>query len=412
MRDPTVSPGDSSGHELLDNWRIILAGMFGMMVSAASLPTYAIGAFVLPLHAAFGWRPPAVQAGIIFAQGGCSIAGLIMGALAARLGIRTLALSGIFGVSIGFALAALNPGSLVVFYLTFGLVALLGAGSVPVVWSRVMTGAFDRRRGLALALTLTGTGVAGVFVPSLLVRAIGAYGWRAGFWLLAALPLVVGLPAVLAWLPGDRALAAGQGRVVQAPPSQGLALGRAVLSWRFWLLLGSVIMLYLGITGILPNVIPAMISKGMAPADAALVQSAYAVTLVLGRLGVGWLVDRFWAPAVAVASLVPAALGSFLLTGHPGFGVAVLAIALVGVAGGAELDMLAYLVSRYFGLRAFSAIYGLLYAVVAATGAMGPFAFAQLQQVTGSYDICFEVAALLFAGGGGAIVFLGRYPRW
>lgn len=395
--------------EFASEWRILVVAFAGMMVSAPVLASYAIGAFVLPLQDEFGWSRSEIQAGIIFAQGGCAICGLMIGAMAQRIGIRKLAISGLVGVSAGFSAAAMISNSLLQYYAALAMMALLGAGSIPVIWSRVITARFEQQRGFALALALTGTGLTGTMLPLILVAINGWLGWRAGFLVLAAMPLIVALPLVWRWLPasGPEDAPRPDHRRDQAG---GGGVNHALRTFRFWILLISIVCLYVGVTGILANVIPAMTSNGMSRTMAATVQSGYAFSLIFGRLGVGWLVDRYWAPAVAVVALTPAAIGSFLLAGGPSLEQALFGIALVGIAAGAELDLLAYLTSRYFDIRSFSGIYGILYAGVAAAGASGPFIFAWVQESSNSYDLCFYLASGLLAVGGLLLLALGRYP--
>ncbi|MEZ5750171.1 MAG: MFS transporter [Caenibius sp.] len=297
------------------------------------------------------------------------------------------------------------------FYAAFAALAFLGFGSIPVVWSRIVAEHFEARRGLALAIALSGTGLAGTIIPPLLVSVNAAFGWRTGFLLLALLPLITALPVAYFWLPR----AAPRSEATQDPANEvqpGVRFATALRDYRFWLLLISIIALYGSLTGILANLIPAMVSKGMTQANAALVQSGYAFPLIFGRLVVGMLVDRYWAPLVAAVVLAPAALGSALLTGEPSLVIALFAISLVGIAAGAELDLLAYLVSRYFGLRFFAHIYGVLYAGVAAAGAVGPVAFAWLAHRGENYDISFFICSALLGFGGLIVLLLGPYPSF
>lgn len=87
-----------------------------------------------------------------------------------------------------------------------------------------------------------------------------------------------------------------------------------------------------------------------------------------------------------------------------------MAAALVELAAGAELDLLAFLTSRYFGLKNYARTYGFIFAGVAIAGGVGPMTFANIHQLTGSYDTSFAIAAILFAIGGPCVLTLGRYP--
>lgn len=294
--------------ELSQHWRILLVAFVGLMMSAATLPTYAIGTFVIPLQAEFGWTRSEIQASVFFAQGGCALCGLFVGSLLSKIGVRKLVISGILGVSVSFFALAILPLTLPIFYLGFAGVAAFGCGTIPVVWCHLMTGTFAKRRGLALAIALTGTGIAGIFVPFLLASVIEQLGWRMGFVMLAALPVLIAMPLAVIWLSNS---AEGATVDVKGPSDNGTGyrFSEAIRSYRFYILCLSVVLIYLSITGILTNIIPAMTSRGMSAGNAAIVQSGYAISLIFGRLGIGWLVDRYWGPGVAALAITPA--------GHP-----------------------------------------------------------------------------------------------
>lgn len=393
--------------ELGRNWKLVLACTSGVMLGAMSIPIYTIGAFVKPLQEAFGWTRPQIQAAILVSQLGVGIGAVLCGWLLRRFSMRAMAMTGLFGIACGFALASRSAGSLIWFYAAYGLAALVGCGSGPVVWCRAITLRFEKQRGIALALALMGTGLAGLILPPLTVATVAAGGWRNAYLLLAALPLAIALPAAALQLRGfqrDEAQDHSQTR------AWGVTPGAAVRSHRFWLMLLSVVLLYLALAGLVPNLIPALEDKGLSPVEAASAQSSFAAALIVGRLGLGYLLDRYWAPLVAQLTLLPAALGCLILSGTPSPLAAMGAAALVGLASGAELDLLAYLAARYFGRRHFARIYGMLYFGVAAAAGSGPVAFATIYATAGGERLSFLIAAAFFVIGALALPLLGRYP--
>lgn len=404
------SSDEAAGAEFSTGWRLILASAFGVGFGSIGFVTYSIGAFIDPLGREFGWSRTEVQGAIAFGVGLGGFFAPVVGYMIDRYGGRAIALWGLVGVAIGYLLAGASQGSLWYFYGAYAAVALLGAGSGPVSWTRAIAGHFHRRRGLALALTLSGTGMAAIFVPPYSVYVVQNYGWRAGYMGLALLPIIALVLALFFFFPGRSSADDGAG-IVDGRSLTGLSLREAMASYRFWLLLASILAMYIGITGIVPNLIPALTDKGFTPAAAASIQSGYGVSLIIARLGIGWLLDRFWGPGVAAVTLTSPVVACLILMGEPGYGTAMLASVLVGAAAGAELDLLAYFAARYFGLRHYGRIYGLLYTGVALGAGVGPISFAYLSQVTGSYLASFQAVLALFAFGGVSILFLGRYPE-
>ncbi|WP_217705684.1 MFS transporter [Peristeroidobacter soli] len=417
---PTASPEAHTPHatvaaeqaELIGGWRLLLACVAGVAFGSIGFATYSIGAFVKPLEAEFGWSRADVQGAILFSMGLGGIAAPLAGMLIDRFGARLIALTGLIGAGIGFLSAAWATSSIWTFYLAYALVACLGAGSGPVSWTRAIAGQFQKSRGLALGLALSGTGVSAIFVPPYVVSLIESFGWRIGFVGLSLLPVAIALPiAYLFFRPRDTAMPK-PGSGVQATQQPGLTALEALRSYRFWVLMLSIIAMYLGITGIIPNLIPALTDRGYSPSAAAAVQSVFGLAVIFGRLLVGWLIDRYWAPAVAAAVLTPPVVACIIFLNDVPYAAYLFAALLAGMAAGAELDLLAFFTARYFGLRSYARTYSLLYAGVAVAAGIGPAAFAYVYEMTGSYNASFTLAAILFAIGGPCVLTLGRYPSF
>lgn len=398
--------------EIVAAWPLLLASALGVGFGATGFATYAIGAFIDPLGNEFGWTRSEVQGAIAFGVGLGGLAAPVVGGLIDRYGGRRIAIWGLLGVFAAYLMAATTPDNIWFFYLAYAAVAILGAGSGPVTWTRAVAATFEKRRGMALALTLSGTGLAAILVPPYAVFAIEHFGWRGGYVALSLLPMIA-LPLVLIYFhPGRPAKSSAPDAAMHAADPSGSTLGEAARSYRFWVLLASILAMYLGITGIVPNLIPALTDKGFSPSEAATVQSAYGFALIAARLGIGWLLDRFWGPGVAAVVLTSPVAACLILMGEPGFATAMLASILFGAAAGAELDLLAYFTARYFGIRHYGRIYGFLYTGVALGAGLGPFCFAYLSDLTGSYLISFQAALGLFLFGGCSILCLGRYPKF
>ncbi len=404
--------------EIRRGWLLILASGIGVICSSIVLPFYTIGALVKPLTAEFGWARADVQSAILFSSGLGALTAPVVGWLSDRYGPRRVALPCLFGLACGFFLAAAMDGSLWMFYVAYSAMALLGAGTTPITWTRAIAASFDRQRGLALGLTLTGTGICATLAPAYAVWLTESFGWRAAYVGIGLLPILLAGPIV--WYGfrvadvGTRPTASASARAsapATASPVWGLTLGEAVRGYRFWVLCASIMSIYLAVSGISPNLIAALTDKGFTPSDAATAQGVYGFSIIVGRLAVGFLVDRFWAPGVAVVSLSLPAIGCLILTGSPEFPWVIAAALLIGFAAGAELDLMAYFAARYFGLAHYSKIYGILYAILAVAGGVAPMLFARVYDVTASYDNSFLVATGLFVFGALIVLALGRYPR-
>ena len=111
-----------------------------------------------------------------------------------------------------------------------------------------------------------------------------------------------------------------------------------------------------------------------------------------------------------VSLLLPVAGCLLLANADPGFVLILVACSLIGLAAGAELDLMAYLTARYFGPRHYAKIYAVLYALLAVAGGVAPMLFARLYDRTASYTASFHVAAALLVVGAVLLPLLGRQP--
>lgn len=387
--------------ELASGWPLLLAATLGSGMGASSLIFYSLGVFVAPLQAAFGWTRGDVTSAMLFSSAGLVLAAPVLGFLIDRVGERRIALASIpCFAAVVFALSMLD-GNLQGFYLCFFLAAVLGCGTTPILYTRAVASHFDRARGLALGITLAGPGTAAVVLPPFIVGVIAGDAWREGFRVLALIALVA-WPLVWCWLrpvtaPGAAALAhAGIGR-------------RAALGSRiYWTLALSFALVAMAASSLVVHMVPMLKDTGLDAAAAARVASLIGVGVILGRLLIGWLIDRLFAPHVAAAIFAIAACGCVLLA-QGGAAEAPIAAFLIGFALGAEVDLMAYLTSRYFGLKHYGFLYGTVYSCFWIGIASGPALTGRLYDATGGYAIALWGIVALFAVGAAAALTLPRF---
>jgi len=131
--------------------------------------------------------------------------------------------------------------------------------------------------------------------------------------------------------------------------------------------------------------------------------------ILLGRLSTGWLLDRFFAPRVGACLFALSALGTFLLAGAHTLPAGIEGAALIGFGMGGEGDVTPYLLSRYFGLKSFSTLYGFSWTAYAIAGAVGPVIMGRAFDATGSYGALLVQLAAVTLVAGGLLLLLPRY---
>jgi len=389
----------------------LFAAMIGVACGASPLPFNVLPLVIGPIHAEFGWTFVQISLGITVFGVIASFLAPVFGGFADRFGVRRVALVSLAAFALIFALFWFTPKSLPVYYALWALAGVVGIGSTPVTWSRAISLWFYRQRGLALGIMLIGTSLAGIIVPQLAHVAIDRGGWRLAFPALALLPLLVALPLGLALFREPRADEVPPGLARADGSVAGLTLREAMRTRRFWLLFASIAMIALAYGGAHIHMAEIVKLHGHSAGQAAGVIGVVALGILAGRLTIGFLFDRFWAPGVAFPALLLPALACLLLAGT-GTDLALLRAGgfLLGFAAGTESDVIAYLAARYFGMAHYGRIYGWLYIPFGLGSAISPILYGAARDATGNYDVMLHAAMLLFAVGGGLLLLLGRYP--
>ena len=269
-----------------------------------------------------------------------------VGWLADRIGVRRVALGSLTGLGLAFMALGLQQGQLWEFWLNWFFISLFGTGTLAITWTRPLTHAFRAGRGLALGLSLLGTGVIGIFGPPAARALIDAVGWRLAYVCLGAAPILIAVPTTLLFFRDP----------APTGPSHGAKpLPAPLRDPRLWLLGFAFLLIAGGVSGTITNLIKAVTAEGVSRADAVAAASLVGVFVIIGRVSCGALIDRFWAPGVAAIFVaMPATACALLASGPARPGVAAISAALIGLTAGAEFDLLPFLIGRYLPLERYT----------------------------------------------------------
>jgi len=413
------SARDTSGRqEFRRGWGVVLAAMLGIGLGLSPVPFYTIGMLAPELNKAFGWEFSAMLVGLPIMTLGVLVASPLVGLLADRFGVRRVALVSIVLFSLSFMAFSMNQGSIELFYLNWGLMALFGAGTLPITWTRAVNNRFDLHKGLALGLSLLGTGIFGCLVKPLTAWLIADFGWRTAYVAIGALPLLIALPVALLWFRDadddlSNAVQRREAQAQRAAAAPGMSFRESLRDYRFWLLAFSFTLISFAVGGLIPNMENILKVAGFGRSDVVALVSLIGLSVTVGRIAGGWLIDRLWAPGVAFVMISLPALACYLLAADSlSVGSARLAIVLVGIAAGIEYDLMAFLVARYFGMKSYGAIYGAQYGFFAFGAGLAPVVFGKAFDKAGSYDSVLLLAAVMLFLGALALLGLGRYRNF
>ncbi len=401
-------------NEFKQGWRTLLACAVGNGSGLSGLAYYTIGIFVVPLVTAFGWKRGETSIAASFLIVGTAITAPIIGSMIDKFGARRVALISMFAISVGYACLTQLGGNIAMFYAAWLLISLAGGGTTPVVWTRTVNIWFDKGRGLALGLALAGSGVAGVAAPVLIANVIATKGWEAGYIALGLFIFFVSLPLLYIFFrdhkPGESHDAPATTGSQHLP---GLTLDEARKEIAFWKIAIGFFFVAGVISAMMVNLVPLLIDRGVPQVEAAGIASIMGIAVLGGRVGIGFLLDRFHAPAIARLLLCLSALGCFLLSlsNTPEWVVAISVLSL-GFAAAAEVDLVAYLSSRFFGMKSYGKIYGWQLSSFYAGAALGPLGAGLAYDYFQSYMpmLYFSVACLIF--GGIVIGTMGKAPNF
>ena len=398
-------------------WRVLLLSVLGIAISINAVLLYGFGTLVLPFETTFGWSRSAQQVAITFLYGGAVIGLQAVGWLNKVFGIQRVTVVSLLLMSLGYlACTQLIGGSIWTLYLMFAILPIIGMGALAVTWTQLINLWFVEDRGLALAIGLSGTGITAVVAPNMMAWSIEQYSWQAPFVLLACLNLLL-IPVSLLWfrLPQQDSSADMQAEQADARAlaSRGVDFREGLTAPKFWICNLALGLVVSAVVGIVTNTIPILIDAGFAMSEAALIFSFFGFSLITGRLIVGYLLDRLWPPGVAACSLILPAVGCMIfLSGADSFAMLALAVVLFGLGAGAEFDIAAFLIARYFGLADYGRLFGFHQGLITVASSMAPLMFAAMYLQSQDYKLMLYYCTAATLLGPLMLLWLGRPPNF
>jgi MFS family permease len=386
-----------------NRWWVVVASMVSGTVGAGTVMVYATSIYLKPvgeeLHIGRGEFSTATGLAILM----MSLSTPVLGRLIDRYGMRVVMLPAIALFALATAGLSLATASMGVLLTLFAIQGVFASVQTPTGYSKMITARFDDKRGLALGFALSGQGVGTVLIPQYVRFLVEHYGWRTGYIGLGSAILVLAfIPVALLFaepeeMKRDRELARQNGSG-DNPALPGITLTEALRNWKYWALTMAIFLSLMVTSGSLAHMVPMLTDRGISVDTAVAALSISGAAMAIGRLISGYLMDKIFAIYVATFFLVvPIAGIGILLSGASKFWM-IAAVVLIGLLIGAEFDVMAFLVSRYFGIRAFGVLYGFMLMFVEAANAVGMLLMGWCFQLKHSYVpmLCiFEVVLVI-----------------
>lgn len=393
--------------ELKAGWRTAVGCMIAASIGTIGLYAYTGGVFV-PTLVADGFTREQLSLATFALSCGVAMLAPFAGAAMDRFGPLRIIGFGVVGEALAFLMLSQIPAQFGFYLATIFLLALFGVGTTPPGFARIITGRFDRSRGTALGIAISGLGLMAIFGPMAANWLIETHGWRFGYMATAGVILLfggVGLSLIASDRRGREILLAQ--RAAGAPRRGGGWAG--LKSPLFWMLFVAFLLPGLFGGGYLFHMVSILRDRGFTPAEAAQVQALIGVAVLCGRLGSGVALDRFFAPYVAGVAFGVSALGCVALLSDMPLLIAAAALG-IGLTIGAELDIMAYTISRYFGVDNFGRLYGLAYGGLIICSGFSPMLITLVAEHAGGYRTALMVSAVGTAAGAVVLALAPRYP--
>ncbi|WP_454741946.1 MFS transporter [Cupriavidus necator] len=379
-------------------WPVAIASMIALMFGPSTVAVLSLGIFIRPLEADFGWSRTQIALASTIVSYTVMVISPLQGYLVDRFGARSVMLPCIPLFAMAVGMMYFLPPVPWVYYAAWIAIPAIGIGIFPLSYLRVVSSWFDKRLGLAIGIANAGIGLGGAVLPLILNYLIATHGWRVGYLGMAVLVLLVSFPAVLLFVrekPGT------EPRTVRQSAAAGIDFREAVRSRPFLMLAAVFVLLGLINTALIIHQIPLLIDAGLTPQRAAMVQATFGMFVIVGRLATGLLIDFLAAPLVMMVLVLGATVACLFYAFGASGDIVFVCAALLGMVLGAEFDVLSYLLKKYFGMKSFGKLYGIIFAVFQFGAGAGAALLPLMRQASGSYRqglLLFAVATLVCAG--------------
>jgi MFS family permease len=390
-------------------WWIVFAAMLSLIVGEDSINVFAAGVFLKPVAQELGFGRGEISTAIGLSSVVTALMMPFFGRLVDLLGVRPMLLWSIPLFALATAALSLLTASTGVLFLLFAISGVTAVGQSPTAYCKVITAWFDRKRGLSLSLALAGVGLGSALIPQLSKTLIGHFGWRMGYvglgiaiFVFAFLPvaLFVREPA-----KPEAVRLSNSGREIAA--LLGLSFAEAIRTWRYWAMTLTFFFAATAINGSLIHVVPLLTDRGIPASVAIGALSAAGLALIGSRIVAGYCLDKIFAPYIAVFFLLLPMVGIAILA--TGMAMPIVGTVLLGLGIGANIGLMSFIISRYFGIRFFGALHGFMFAPVMLGNAVGASILGWCFQLMHSYTLSFALFEVLLAIACMLMMTLGRY---
>jgi sugar phosphate permease len=385
-------------HAIFYGWWIVGA-CFLINVFVTGTLFYGFTAFFEPIAKDFGWSYAQVSLATSFRAMEASFLSPVVGIAVDRYGPRRLVFGGAICIGVGM-LALGRITTLGMFYAAYIFVFLGMSACSSVVMMATVSNWFRKKLSMVMGISACGVSFGGLMV-SLSTFSIDSWGWRTAIISLGlgVCGLTVLLSLVLRHKPERYGLVPdGVGTFQVAPqvtvsrqtlnPEPDFSLRKLLSDWTFWRLVVVITLCLLAITPVITHIMPYLSSVGVSRATASMIASAVPITTIFGRLGFGWLGDRFDKRLLTSITIIAVGAGLVLFSSITAsrLWLSIPFVAIFAIAIGGNSIMTPVLVREYFGTAGFGTTLGFLMGISSIGQIVGSPLVGWIFDTQGSYS--------------------------
>jgi len=396
-------------------WWVTLGTSFGVGLGYTAITSTFLGQFVPIWSESFSLSRARIALVLTIMSYTVAVTAVISGMLVDRFGPGRVLVWSQIALGMAFSLLITMNGSVTSLYVIGFFIAVVGSGTLPATYTRILLTWFDQKRGTAFGLTLAGFGISAAVAPPVIQWALGQFGWK---------PAVLGLAILISCVGGLNALwlaktklegsleidggCRGSGKSIDKVDS-GSILYRQLLRYpEIYVLSLAFFLLGIVTMGIVFNLPTILVDGGLSGLDMGLAMGAFGITFTVARPVVGCLLDHMATTYVTAGMLFSGLLGIISLFGESGFWFTCLGLIILALGFGAEHDIKAFVISKIFPRGGYARVYSTAYSSYVLGVGLGPPILAYSNDRLGTYDPVLWIFTAVFAVGGGFLLWVSR----
>lgn len=390
-------------------WLIVLGCFIGVSVSISPAYLAVFGLFLKPMADEIGLSRTELSMAPSFMALVAAILSPFIGGLIDRWASRRVVIIAVLMLPLGLLGHSMLQASLPAFIFLSLFMGVAAAIACPLPYISALPQWFERNLGLAISLSMTGVGFGQILLPKIAAYLIDDGGWRHAWAIMAGIILVVGVLNVTFLFRDNPEFQARKKKSLldDSEMLPGISLREAVRTPIFWLLGISVCLVAQVGVGAMIHIVPMLTDRGISAVQAANVIAIFGIGSLAGRLMTGFALDRLSIALVGGVLFLMQGFGMLVLWSEMGGLAPYIAVLFVGLAVGAETDIIPFATRKKFGLRQFGKIYGAIYGIFSLGPVLGPLLMGSAFDALGSYSLVlftfsissFTAAAFIIVAG-------------